>query len=48
MRKNKRSKRWSRERERRELWQEIIWKSCLYGLPSGILGGLIGCALAAL
>lgn len=27
---------------------EIFGKSCLYGIPSGILGGLIGCVLAAL
>lgn len=31
-----------------ELALEILGKSGLYGIPSGILGGLIGCALAAL
>jgi len=36
------------EWEMLELALEILGKSCLYGIPSGILGGLIGCALAAL
>lgn len=36
------------KREMLELALEILGKSCLYGIPSGILGGLIGCVLAAL
>lgn len=36
------------KREMLGLALEILGKSCLYGIPSGILGGLIGCVLAAL